>query len=135
MGIIMIKHLQMWQIWFLNPLWIAEIWFSRLFLPLRNFPQTSHSKEGFTFRPKWILFTWSFRYQFEEKVWGHLKQKNFKQILIFFKKRLKIYHCSLKSNLAKIKGPETKTIYSKSSGPGDFKNDLKFCLACSHASH
>ena len=40
-------------------------------------------------------------------------------------------HCSLKTNLAKIKGPETKTIYSESSGPGDFKNDLEFCLACS----
>ena len=42
------------------------------------------------------------------------------------------YHCSLKSNLAKIHFPETRTIYSKSSGPGDFKNDLEFCLACSH---
>ena len=38
-------------------------------------------------------------------------------------------HTSLKSKLAKNDFPEEKTIYSESSQPGDFKNDLEIGLA------
>ena len=39
-------------------------------------------------------------------------------------------HTSLKSKLAKNNFPEERTIYSESSRPGDFKNDLEIGLAC-----
>ena len=38
-------------------------------------------------------------------------------------------HTSLKSKLAKNDFPEERTIYSESSRPGDFKNDLEIGLA------
>ena len=50
-------------------------------------------------------------------------------LLYVFFLALSLCHTSLKSKLAKNDFPEERTIYSESSRPGDFKNDLEIGLA------